>query len=1116
MYKFLLSIIFLLSVSTAFATHISGGEMSYIYLGPGTTPGTLKYQVNLTMYKDCAAGGADLDDFVTFTVYQNSNGSQFLNIQNIAGMDTFWIRKIPSDPCIADNIENNVCFIIRKYSTIIDNLPLTAAGYTVAYQRCCRVPNMTNITSLNVGITYFAKIPGNNFLGAETNTSPVFVTKDTVLICSGRPINFDFSATDADNDSLVYRFYNAFSGGGNTAGTCFGCITPDPASIPPYIPVSYINGYTPGNPLGPLVTINSNTGLISGITPNLGVGANQIFAITVLVSEYRNGVKIGEHFKDLQIRVVDCQIPTAILDPVYITCDGFTLTFENNTPNNPVPAFYWEFDDPISGVNNSSSLAMPTHTFTDTGIYKVKLVLNRGLQCADSTTTDVKVYPGFFPGFEPVAPFCVGQPVSFIDTTSSNYGTVSYWSWNFGNTVTLADTSHQQNPQYTYTSTGAYHIELIVANSKGCQDTVYRDVTVLGTPAISLLPNDTSYCKLDSLQLTATGTGTFSWFPNTSIVGASTATPLVFPSTPTTYIVTIDVLGCKNRDSVRITPLNDLTNAISANPSSICQQDTLTLTGSSNKTANLSWQWSPVSSVLSPTSQITKAFPLTSTTYTLTTKWGAHCVANTTLNIPVTPLAIPNAGPDTAYCTGQTPVQLSASGGNSYQWSPAAGLNNALIANPLASPAVTTKYAVSVGVAGCSRRKIDSVLVVVHPKPLLSLTNDTLICSIDTIQLNAAGAGNVAWAPDYNINSTSSHTPLVSPDVPTVYYVRLTDINKCFKDDSVFVDVKLVVTVDAGPDTSICKTEGYTLRTTSDALHFLWQPSTYLNYDTLRNPYANPPVTTTYSVTANIGKCQSESQVTIKVAPYPDAQVELVPPVCIGFSTQLTATGGSIYSWSPSTYLSSSTIPGPQVLQPLQTTMYVVSVSDTLGCIKVIRDSVLVKVIPKLHVNAGPRDTTIVEGETIRLNATGATTYSWSPSTWLSGTDIANPLSSPDDSISYIVIGTDINGCRGTDTIDLILFHLEADMYVPTAFTPNNDGTNDVIRPILLGMRSLTYFRVFNRFGELMFETSQKEKGWNGIYKGKPQDPATFVWMAEGVTYKGLKRSKKGFVVLIR
>ena len=1120
MKKLLFFIFLITTVDTAFAAHISGGEMSYIYLGPGTLPGTLKYQINLTMYKDCNAPptSANLDPTVTFTVFQNSDGTQFLNIQNIAGMDTFRIQKVPTDPCIDDNIERNVCFIIRKYTTIIDNLPLTAAGYTVAYQRCCRIAGMTNINSVNVGTTYFAKIPGNSFLGAETNTSPVFVTKDTVLICSARPINFDFSATDADGDSLVYSFYNAFSGGANATGTCFACITPDPASPPNYTPVTYINGYSADTPLGPLVTINSNTGLISGITPNLGVGANQIFAITVLVSEYRNGVKIGEHYKDLQIRVVDCQIPTAVLDPSFITCDGFTLTFQNNTLNNPAPSFYWNFGDPSSGINNTSTLEMPTHTFSTAGIYTVKLVLNRGLQCGDSATTLVSVFPGFFPGFAPIAPFCVGQPVSFTDTSHTNYGVVSNWNWNFGNPATLSDTSHLQNPTYTYTTTGVYNVQLIVGNSKGCKDTAYRAVTVLTTPVVTLLPNDTTICALDSLQLTATGTGTFSWSPATNIIGGNTATPIVFPTVPTRYIVTLDLSGCKSRDSVMITALNDLTNNIIANPTAICQEDTLTLTGSCNKTTHISWQWSPAGSLQSPANPVTRAYPLTTTNYTLTTKWGNHCIATKSVNIPVTPLAIPHVGPDTSFCTGQNAIPLSASGGASYQWTPAAGLSDPNIANPLASPAVTTAYIVAVGVTGCSRTKKDTVLVTVRPKPPITITNDTLICSIDTLQLNAIAPAvtSIIWTPNYNINNTAISNPLVSPDLPTTYHVHITDIHGCFKDDSTFVDVKLVVTVNAGPDTSICKTEGFNLATTSDALHYLWTPATFLSSDTIKNPFANPPVTTTYLVIANIGKCQSQDQVKITVAPYPPAFAGNDTAVCIGFNAQITATGGSIYSWSPTVYLSNPSIASPMVIQPTSNIVYTVTVRDTLGCTKAIKDSVLVKVIQQLQVDAGPADTSIVEGETLPLHATGANTYLWSPGTWLSDPRSANPISSPDNNIKYYLTGTDQYGCIGRATINIRLFRLDPDMYVPTAFTPNGDGNNDVVRPILLGMRSLNYFKVFNRFGELVFYTTEKNKGWDGIYKGKPQDPATFVWMAEGVTYKGKLITKKGFVVLIR
>jgi gliding motility-associated-like protein len=89
-------------------------------------------------------------------------------------------------------------------------------------------------------------------------------------------------------------------------------------------------------------------------------------------------------------------------------------------------------------------------------------------------------------------------------------------------------------------------------------------------------------------------------------------------------------------------------------------------------------------------------------------------------------------------------------------------------------------------------------------------------------------------------------------------------------------------------------------------------------------------------------------------------------------------------------------------------------------------------------------------------------------------------------------------------------------MLVPTAFTPNGDGNNDIFKPILIGMKELRYFRVYNRFGQLLYSTGDIGKGWDGKFGGRGQDPATYVWMAEGITYKGEVKFKKGYVVLIR
>lgn len=1110
MKKILFFSLFIFLISDALASHISGGEMSYIYLGPGTAPGTLKYQVTLKMYKDCNASGTPLDATVLFSVYNTASSILFLNITNIPGSAVLTIQKSPIDPCIDDNIETLVCFEYRTYTTIIDNLPITPDGYTIAFQRCCRVAGMENILSTDIGSTFFTIIPGNATLGAETNTSPVFKTKDTVLICSQRPFNFDFSASEADGDSLVYSFYNAFSGGST------GTVIPNPATPPPYTSVSYINSYTSVTPLGPLVTINSTTGLISGTAPNVGVLGNKIFAITVLIQEYRGGRRIAQHFKDLQIRIVDCQIPTANLDPVFTTCSGYNVTFSNNAPNNPVPTFFWDFGDPLSGPLNTSTQQSPTHLYSDTGAFVVKLVLNRGMQCGDSTTMLVRVYPDFYPGFTS-APLCVNTPVQFTDTTYFRFGTMVAWRWDFGDMTTLTDTSHLQNPVYTFPSAGTYTVELTVTNDKGCSSIYTRNINIVDNPLLTLLSADSSYCGLDSLQLNASGTGNFNWTPATNITGANTATPSVYPAVPTRYKVTLtNASGCFKSDSVLVTPKFDLTNSITASALNICEEDTLQLSGNSNKTNNIIWQWMPGGSVATAGTQNTLAFPSVTTNYTLTTTWGTHCVTTANKNIIVKPLAIPNAGPDAALCNGQASVQLNASGGNTYQWTPSTGLSNPNIANPIASPASTVTYTVAVAVNGCSKTRIDSMVLTVRTLPAINTTNDTLICIIDTLQLNTSGTGNFVWSPNYMISNINTANPLVSPDVSTTYHVRLTDSFGCFRDDSVLVDVRTSVSLNAGADSTICQTDGFFLNPVSDALYYQWTPATYLNADNIKNPFAIPLSSITYHLVGSIGKCNSQDDITITVVPYPLANAGADKTICSGFSTQLNASGGSNYVWSPATFLSNRLIASPAVLNPTANIQYIVTVRDNLGCPKPVKDTIWVYVAKPVIADAGPRDTTAVLDEPLHLHATGGDSYSWNPIIWLNDPLSQNPIALPQDDIRYTVTATTAQGCIGTDFINVKLYKVDPDLYVPKAFTPNGDTKNEILKPILLGMRELHFFRVYNRNGQLIYSTTLKNEGWDGRFKGKAQEAGTYVWMAEGINYRGELRQKKGTSILIR
>jgi len=1103
----LITILSIVCLQELFATHIIGGEMRYEYIGPGVAPNSKLYKIRLLLLKGDSPTGASLISQYIVGVFNNDDGGKVIGPaanNNWAAVEDFsGTQPVPIivSPCIQN--PPSLLYVYKTYSFTIE-LVNNNLGYTVAFQTFSR-QNSNNVNN-NEGATYTCVVPGLNTLPMPLiDNSPSYKLPISV-ICENSTFTLDFSATDPDGDSLVYNFCNAYNGGLADQGDYQNPVGP------PYGSVVYTGGYNASFPMGPLVTINSHTGIISGTAPPAGK-----YVICVCTSVYRNGNLIGVHRKDLIVAVNGCIPLAASSDFTPVTCDGFTVNFTNNSTGNP-DTFTWDFGDPASGAANISNLPNPTHTFTAAGIFNIKLVVSLAGQCADSVTKPIGVYPGFLPGFITSPTLCAGSAVHFTDTTYTAYGVVDSWRWDFGDLATLADTSHLQNPNYTYNPAGTYTVQLIVTNSKGCVKTINKDILISDIPSLSLFPHDTAYCGLDSLQLTASGTGNFSWSPLTNIIGANTATPRVFPSTPTKYIVTLtNASGCINKDSLTVTPKLDLTNTAVASPANICAEDTLTLTGTSNYSSGISWQWNPAATVLNPTQAVTQAVPMVNTTYTLRTTWGAHCIATATVPVIVKALAIPNAGPDAFVCAGgQSTTQLNASGGNTYSWTPVTGLSNPNIANPIAAPTVPTYYVVAVGVNGCSKLKTDTVFVNVGTLPVISTLNDTLICNIDTLQLTTTGTGSFVWSPNYMISSTTVASPLVSPDVPTWYHVRLTDAIGCFSDDSVFVDVKDKVTLNAGPDTTICRTDGFKLPTTGDALHYIWTPNTYLSYDTLMRPFTRPLSSITYHVIGNIGKCQSDDYISIKVVPYPATNAGPDQIVCPGFPVQLNASGGSHYFWTPATFLTNRNISNPVAVNPTANIQYIVTVTDTLGCPKPVSDTVWAKVYPAVRADAGPSDTTVVEGEPLFLHASGGATYLWSPTTWLNDPNISNPVSLPLNNIKYVVEVTSLNGCRSADSINILLYKMDPDMYVPTAFTPNGNGVNDVLRPILLGMKSLIYFKVFNRFGEMVFSTTEIGKGWDGKIAGKGQDPGTFVWEAEGVTYKGVVKKKKGYAVLIR
>ncbi len=399
-------------------------------------------------------------------------------------------------------------------------------------------------------------------------------------------------------------------------------------------------------------------------------------------------------------------------------------------------------------------------------------------------------------------------------------------------------------------------------------------------------------------------------------------------------------------------------------------------------------------------------------------------------------------------------------------------------------------------------------------KPGIKLTNDTLICDIDTLQLHALGSGNFVWSPNIAINDVHSADPLVSPDVPTKYYATLTSAPGCVNTDSVFVNVKTFVSLSAGPDTTICLTDTVMLKPVSDALSYRWSPVPTLSDPNVKNPVATPTGDITYTVTGNIGKCQATDAVTVRTVPYPTVQTWGDTTICFGDAAQIHASGGVRYQWLPATGLEDNRIPEP-IAAPQVTTRYLVAVFDNKGCPKPSYDSVQVAVIPPVPAFAG-NDTAVVVGQPLQLNATGGSVFTWRPSSGLNRTDIPDPVADLADSITYFVRVATVEGCFAMDTVHVKVFRTAPDIFIPTAFTPNGDGLNDRLTPIPVGVTKIDYFRVFDRWGRLVFATDRIGEGWDGTLNSVPQGSDGFAWEVRGKDYTGKIIAKKGLTTLIR
>lgn len=265
--------------------------------------------------------------------------------------------------------------------------------------------------------------------------------------------------------------------------------------------------------------------------------------------------------------------------------------------------------------------------------------------------------------------------------------------------------------------------------------------------------------------------------------------------------------------------------------------------------------------------------------------------------------------------------------------------------------------------------------------------------------------------------------------------------------------------------------------------------------------------------------CKNSDSTTITINPSPVITLNSDTTICYGASVNL---AGNIkndtgFYWSPTTDLINYNTLSPTATPTISATYYLAA-TNQFNCSSI--DSVTVTIVPPNRLPV-ITDTMIVAGEPLQLNIPNPDNYQfrWSPTTGMDNGDIPNPvitLNSSFDTVTYYLTVSKASCIVDTASIKVIVFKTQPDIFVPSAFTPNGDGKNDILKAIPVGIQQFDFLNLYNRLGQLVFTTTSADKGWNGTYNGLNQPSGTYIFITQGITYTGKKITKKGTIVLLR
>lgn len=820
------------------------------------------------------------------------------------------------------------------------------------------------------------------------------------------------------------------------------------------------------------------------------------------------------------------------------SCLSATINFLDSSVSDgihPITNWVWQYGDGVIQTYNSGPFS---HAYTFQGNYNVSLLVKDSYGCKDSITRASMISIS-----NVVADFllsdtmlCPGLPLNLTNTSS---GTNVTYKWDFGDGITSSAIS----PSHNYTAPGAYPVSLVVSDKTGCRDSIAKLVRVFSAKANFAIGDSFSTCP--PLIVNATNKSSnyidFNWdFGDGS--SSTVLNPSHIYAYPGNYSIRLVVLnngGCTDTLRKNIV-INGPTGSYGYIPTEACNPGTINYSIISQNAINFIWDFSDGNTVFSTKDTISHIYT-TPGFYVpkviLENASGCKVAILGLDTVKITDIKT-NIKANTSILCDSGYVSFSDSTitndvVSSYIWHFGDGTTS-LLQTPNHFYATTGTYSVTLIATtqfGCTDTAQLNDYVKIAGAPQVKITGDSTGC--EPAQLSFSGAlvipdtSIIKWSWVFDNGNTSN---LQSPTTQTyntagVYNIRLIASNPqgCADTTKFKATIYNKPIVDAGTSTSICKNQTYVL-IPSGADTYTWSPSPTLSCLQCGTTMAKPIVKTTYYVTGTTAKgCTNQDSVTVDVMQPFMMTVGNGDTLCYGQTVPLSATGADTYEWIPSLWLTNASSSNP-TSRPDSSITYMVVGRDLAGCFK---DTGYVKIkvypIPTVDITNGS-SVNLEVGKTVKLNtqiSPDVIKLLWTPTNALSCSNCIDPVVSTRENITYTVTATNGGNCTSEDKVNILMICGNANVFIPNTFSPNGDGANDVFYPRGVGVSHIKSFRVFNRWGQVVFQkmnfsANDPSMGWDGQLNGGIVQSDVYVYILEVICVSNEIMSFKGNVTLLK